>query len=96
MLALEPPAAAVVLTGDLRERGSAEEYAHLQQPLALLICPVWLMPGNHDSVEAMRLAFPDFPELNPVSDAVLSPFVLWVREVAGRSASPFCHSTAIT
>jgi 3',5'-cyclic AMP phosphodiesterase CpdA len=83
VLALEPPATAVVLTGDLVDRGSADEYAHLQQLLAPLTCPVWLMPGNHDSVEAMRLAFPDHAELKPVSDAALSPFVLWEREVAG-------------
>lgn len=83
VLALEPPATAVVLTGDLVDRGSAEEYAHLQQLLAPLSCPVWLMPGNHDSVEAMRLAFPDHSELKPATDTALSPFVLWVREVAG-------------
>ena len=81
--ALEPPATAVVLTGDLVDRGSAEEYAHLRQLIEPLACPVWLMPGNHDSVEAMRRAFPDHPELTPLSDGSLAPFVLWVREVAG-------------
>jgi 3',5'-cyclic AMP phosphodiesterase CpdA len=80
---LHPPASAVVLTGDLVDRGSADEYAHLQQLLAPLTCPVWLMPGNHDSVEAMRSAFPDHSELTPVNDGALAPFVLWVREVAG-------------
>ena len=83
VLALEPPGTAVVLTGDLVDRGSAEEYAHLQQLLAPLPCPVWLMPGNHDSVETMRLAFPDHSELKPWTDATLSSFILWVREVAG-------------
>lgn len=81
--ALEPPAAAVVLTGDLVERGGADEYAHLQQLLQPLTCPVWLMPGNHDSATAMRLALADHAELKPLSEAALAPFVLWVREVAG-------------
>ena len=96
MLALKPPAASVVLTCDLIERGSAEECALLQQPLSPLICPVCLMPCNHDLVEPMRLAFPDHPKLEPVTDAVLSTFLLWVREEAGTQASPFCHLTAIT
>ncbi|KRB96915.1 hypothetical protein ASE11_16075 [Hydrogenophaga sp. Root209] len=81
--ALQPPATAVVLTGDLVDRGNADEYAHLQRLLEPLTCPVWLMPGNHDSVAAMRLAFPDHTELRPVNDEALSPYVLWVREVAG-------------
>lgn len=81
--ALQPGATAVVLTGDLVDRGSADEYAHLQQLLEPLTCPVWLMPGNHDSVEAMRVAFPDHAELTPVREDALAPFVLWVREVAG-------------
>ncbi len=80
--ALHPPASAVVLTGDLVDRGSADEYAHLQQLLAPLTCPVWLMPGNHDAVEAMRQVFSDHAELTPVDDESLAPFVLWVREVA--------------
>lgn len=83
VLLLQPPASAVVLTGDLVDRGSVDEYVHLGQLLAPLTCPVWLMPGNHDSVEAMRRAFPDHTELTPVTDETLSPYVLWVRQVAG-------------
>ena len=74
---------AVVITGDLSDFGRAGEYAHLAQLLAPLTMPVYLMPGNHDSVEAMRSAFPDHSELTPVNDGALAPFVLWVREVAG-------------
>ncbi len=83
VLTLQPPATAVVVTGDLVDRGSADEYAHLQQLLAPLTCPVWLMPGNHDSINSMRLAFPEHAELTPLADEALSPFVLWVREAAG-------------
>jgi 3',5'-cyclic-AMP phosphodiesterase len=75
--ALQP--AAVVLTGDLVEHGTAPEYAHLRALLAPFACPVWLMPGNHDDPAALRRAFPDHDELQPV----LADHVLWVREAAG-------------
>lgn len=48
-----------------------------------LTCPVWLMPGNHDSIDAMRYAFVDHTELTSQIDEALSPYVPWVREVAG-------------
>jgi 3',5'-cyclic AMP phosphodiesterase CpdA len=83
VLALQPAARAVVLTGDLVDRGSAEEYAHLRELLAPLTCPVWLMPGNHDDAAAMRLGFPEHTELLPVDDPALAAHVLWVREVDG-------------
>lgn len=83
VLSLETPAAAVVLTGDLVDQGSANEYAQLKQLLAPLNCHVWLMPGNHDSVEAMRRAFSDHAELTPEQDPALAPYVLWERDVAG-------------
>jgi 3',5'-cyclic AMP phosphodiesterase CpdA len=83
VLALQPAAGAVVLTGDLVDRGSAEEYAHLRVLLAPLRCPVWLIPGNHDDVAAMRAAFPDHDELTPVDVPALAAHVLWVRERDG-------------
>ncbi|VTU27978.1 3',5'-cyclic adenosine monophosphate phosphodiesterase CpdA [Variovorax sp. SRS16] len=49
---------AVVITGDLTDFGAAAEYAHLQELLAPLSMPVYLMPGNHDDRDALRAGFP--------------------------------------
>lgn len=89
VLALQPAAQAVVVTGDLVDRGTAAEYLHLQALLAPLTCPVWLLPGNHDDAAAMRATLPGHEELRPTADAAhadgdaLAGFVLWTREVAG-------------
>lgn len=84
VLRLQPAPTAVIVTGDLVDRGSAEEYRHLQQLLAPLACPVWLMPGNHDAVATLRAALPEHNYLQPVAgDATLAPFVLYTQELVG-------------
>lgn len=49
----------VVLSGDLANRGRADEYARLRELLAPMPCPWQLMPGNHDDRTNLRAAFPD-------------------------------------
>jgi 3',5'-cyclic-AMP phosphodiesterase len=56
---LRPRPDAVVLTGDLTDHGSAEEYANLRRLLAPLAMPAYVIPGNHDSREGLRAAFCD-------------------------------------
>ena len=51
---------AVVVTGDLAEHASAEEYALVREELASLREPVGVVPGNHDDRAALRRAF-DLP-----------------------------------
>ncbi|MEA3117211.1 MAG: 3,5-cyclic-AMP phosphodiesterase [Paraburkholderia sp.] len=55
--ALEPRLDAVVVTGDLVDGGSAEEYRHLRTLLAPLAIPYYLLVGNHDERAALRDAF---------------------------------------
>jgi 3',5'-cyclic AMP phosphodiesterase CpdA len=51
----------VVISGDLADTPTAEEYDHLQRLLAPLQLPFIGIPGNHDSRELMRVAFPGQP-----------------------------------
>jgi Icc protein len=48
----------VVISGDLADTPTAEEYEHLKRLLAQLELPFVGIPGNHDSREMMRAAFP--------------------------------------
>src|SRR6266481_2621508 len=48
----------VVISGDLADTPTTEEYEHLKRLLAPLKLPFVGIPGNHDSRELMRAAFP--------------------------------------
>jgi 3',5'-cyclic AMP phosphodiesterase CpdA len=48
----------VVISGDLADTPTPEEYEHLKRLLAPLKLPFVSIPGNHDSRELMRAAFP--------------------------------------
>jgi 3',5'-cyclic AMP phosphodiesterase CpdA len=61
--ALTPRPDAVIMTGDLVDRGTPEEYAHLKSLLATLELPYYLLVGNHDARDALRGAFPERAEL---------------------------------
>lgn len=57
LAALDPRPDLVLITGDLVDVGSAEEYAHLTDILAPLPMPIVAVPGNHDGREGFRAAF---------------------------------------
>jgi 3',5'-cyclic-AMP phosphodiesterase len=48
----------VVISGDLADTPTMEEYDHLKRLLAPLKLPFAGIPGNHDSRDMMRAAFP--------------------------------------
>jgi 3',5'-cyclic-AMP phosphodiesterase len=56
---LTPRPDVIVVTGDLTDHGSAEEYANLKAILGAADVPVFVIPGNHDSRDALRAAFAD-------------------------------------
>ena len=49
----------VVISGDLADTPSEEEYQHLKRLLEPLTLPFAGVPGNHDARDMMRVAFPD-------------------------------------
>ncbi|WP_306029485.1 phosphodiesterase [Stappia sp. MMSF_3263] len=51
------PVGLVIVTGDLTEHGTDEEYARFQDILGDLAVPYCAVPGNHDRREPMRRAF---------------------------------------
>ncbi|MEH2284930.1 MAG: metallophosphoesterase [Nostoc sp.] len=55
----------LLLPGDLTQHGEPENHAWLQQCLAQLPFPVYVVPGNHDVpvllADRQSIAFPDFP-----------------------------------
>jgi 3',5'-cyclic-AMP phosphodiesterase len=57
LLGSPDPPDAVVVTGDLANDGTAEQYAVVRGQLARLDVPSVVLPGNHDDRAAMRAAF---------------------------------------
>jgi 3',5'-cyclic AMP phosphodiesterase CpdA len=56
-----PRLSMVVISGDLVDTPTAEEYDHLKILLASLEIPFLAIPGNHDERTLMRAALPDQP-----------------------------------
>jgi len=51
---------AIVITGDLAyKKGSRAIYEHIQKKLSTIHKPIFLIPGNHDSVSLLKKTFPD-------------------------------------
>jgi len=62
--ALTPRPDALVISGDLTDRSDPREYAVARSLFARVDMPVYLIPGNHDSTEDMRVAMADFPGIS--------------------------------
>ncbi len=57
--ALDPKPDVVVMSGDLTDYGTPDEYVFARPLLDELSMPYFIVPGNHDEREAMREAFSD-------------------------------------
>jgi 3',5'-cyclic AMP phosphodiesterase CpdA len=58
LLALRPAPDVVIVTGDLVDFGTAEEYVRCREALGRISQPLFLLPGNHDDRAELRAAFP--------------------------------------
>jgi 3',5'-cyclic AMP phosphodiesterase CpdA len=56
---LSPRPDVVIMSGDLVDEGSPEEYAFARGLLAEIREPLLMIPGNHDKQEAFRQSFPE-------------------------------------
>ena len=62
---LDPAPDLVLISGDVTEHATAEEYAHVRRQMAAIAPPALAIPGNHDEREAFRAAFADLGFLPP-------------------------------
>src|SRR5687768_5085510 len=71
---LSPRPDLVLVTGDLVERGHADEYRRLRRMLDMLTMPYFVIPGNHDDRRALREGFADHRYLR--SDSAFIHYVV--------------------
>ncbi len=88
---------AVIITGDLADRGLADEYAELAARLHRLSpLPVYLLPGNHDRRETLLQQFPDLPShdgfIQYVIDDLPVRLVMLDTVVAGATHGHLCET----
>ena len=89
----------VVISGDLADTPTREEYEHLKRLLVPLKLPLAGIPGNHDSRDMMRAAFPQNPyafssgPLNQKIEVAALDLVLLDSSVAGKPHGELDAST---
>jgi len=98
---LAPRPDAVLITGDLADRGQPEAYAHMREILRDLTLPYFVITGNHDRIDAFRAAFADqpyLPQQGPFIQYVLDHFPLRLvavdSVVPGRTRGLICEERA--
>lgn len=94
---LPTPPDLVMLTGDLVNDGTTEQYDHLVEILGELSAPVLPIPGNHDDRQELRSRFPSvLPDGGPDDPIDLVQDVGSIRVVALDTTIPGRHDGAVT
>ena len=87
---MKPAADAVVITGDLVDAVTPDEYARLADILSALKCPCHLLLGNHDSADMLRHALPGHgylpagPDIQYVIDDLSVRLIMLDTNIPGR------------
>jgi len=89
----------LLLSGDLTEDGTPEDYARLVAALAPCPFPIWPMTGNHDDRQALLNAFPHTPHspdgfVHYVLDHGALRLILLDTLEPGRHGGGFCEVRA--
>lgn len=88
----------LVLSGDLTDGGQPECYRRISELLVDCPFPVHVMPGNHDSREALLEAFPDCPTNDGFAQFAIETDGLRVLCLdsfePGRHGGAFCETRA--
>ena len=74
---LAPRPDAIVITGDIADRGLPEEYAHALVLLEALRMPIYVIPGNHDDRAALRRTF----SMHEVSPDATTDFLQYTTSI---------------
>ncbi|PCE27539.1 phosphodiesterase [Paraburkholderia acidicola] len=97
--ALDPRPDAIVMTGDLVDQGTVDQYVHLKTLLATLDIPYYLLVGNHDARGPLREVFSERPELSTGGEFVqyavdIGPLRLIALDslVPGQSGGTLCDT----
>lgn len=84
-------AAAIIILGDIADKGDIASYRLAADALSRLPAPFYLLPGNHDNYDNMRRIFPGLP--NVIQKTVATPagdFVLTNSVQKGEVSGEFC------
>lgn len=99
MLPVIGPVDMAVVTGDLTDFGTAEEYQRFRDIMAPLKIPYRAVPGNHDAREVMRAGFSDqawMPGSGPINWIQDFPDLVIIgldTSVAGKSHGALCDES---
>lgn len=86
-------AAAVIILGDIADKGDVASYRLAANALSRLPVPFYLLPGNHDNRDNMRLIFPGL-RTDFIQQIVTTPagdFILLDSVREGEDAGEFCY-----
>ncbi|MBV1701759.1 MAG: phosphodiesterase [Hyphomicrobiales bacterium] len=78
---LQPPADCLLISGDLVENGSREEYRFLHTQLQNLDLPIYVVLGNHDGRAHFREIFANYPGVAQSSGPVQYCIDQWPLQI---------------